>query len=132
MSTTTLPSIQTGIVPASRWPWVMLFSRLGLFFIVQAMVAAAFYLAGSSSAWESSTAWWPISVGIANLICIYLLIQLYKGEGKSYWNLFRIEKATWKSDLLVLLGFMIIAGPVAMFPNTLLSRRFLVRRRRAT
>ena len=95
----------------------MLPARMLLFITIQALFAAGYLLAGSSAAWESAANWWPITVTLANLVCIALLIWLYKGEGKRYWDIFRIQRSTIKSDLLVMLGALILFGPVAFLPN---------------
>jgi len=101
----------------SRWPWIMLFSRISLFIGIQVLFALGFLLAGSSAAWESSANWWPFVITIANFICIALLVRLFRQEGKRFWDIFRIQKEHIKSDLLVLVGILIILGPVAFLPN---------------
>jgi len=108
-------------VPKSTTPWFMLFSRLILFAGIQILFALGFLLAGSTKAWDDSAAWWPISVTIANLVCVVLLVRIFRAEGKRYWELFHIERQHIKGDLLALLGLFIIAGPVSYFPNPLLS-----------
>lgn len=102
---------------SSRWPWIMLFSRISLFFVVQALFAFGFLLAGSATAWETSAAWWPFVVTITNFICVFLLTRLFDLEGKSFWDIFRIQKEHIKSDWLPLLGVLILLGPVAFLPN---------------
>ncbi len=99
----------------------MLPARMLLFIAFQALFAAGYLLAGSSAAWESAANWWPITVTLANLACIALLIWLYKGEGKRYWDIFRIQRSSIKSDLLVMLGTLILFGPVAYLPNFLIA-----------
>lgn len=106
---------------AAAWPWLMLFGRMGLLAGWQAVFALGFYLMGSVAGWRASTAWWPLTVSLANLTAMALLVRLYRDEGGSYWRLFRPERAHVRNDLLVLLGFMVIAGPVAMAPNFLLA-----------
>ena len=107
--------------PSSRWPWIMLFSRLSLFIGIQALFALGFMLAGSSRAWESSANWWPFAVTITNFICLFLLVHLFKRDGKRFWSIFRIQKEHVKSDLLALFGLMIVLGPVSYLPNVLLG-----------
>ena len=102
---------------SSRWPWIMLFSRIGLFIGFQALFALVFWLAGSSTAWENSANWWPFGVTLTNIICVALMIQLFKQEGKQFWEIFRIRKQNIKSDLLALLGITILLGPVGFLPN---------------
>jgi hypothetical protein len=101
----------------SFWPWFMLVSRLCLFAAIQAVFALGFYLTGSSQAWEAAASWWPFGVTIANLICIFLLIWLFKQDGKRYWDIFRIQKESIKSDWLVLLVLLVFLGPVGYLPN---------------
>lgn len=102
-------------------PWLMLFSRLILFAGIQALLAFALFLVGSENAWEASAAWWPLTVTLANFICVALLIRLFHIEGKNYWDIFRIQRKHVLGDLLVILGLFVIAGPVSYFPNPLLS-----------
>ena len=109
------------IQSSSRWPWIMLFSRISLFIGIQALFALGFWLAGSSAAWVNAANWWPFVVTIANFICVFLLIRLFNLEGKRFWDIFRIQKEHLKSDLLALLGILIILGPVAFLPNVWLG-----------
>jgi hypothetical protein len=99
----------------------MLPARTALFIAFQALFAIGFLLAGASAAWEEAADWWPITVILANLVCMALLIGLYKGEGKSYWELFHIQRQSIKNDLLVMLGVFILFGPVAYLPNFLIA-----------
>ena len=109
-------------LPASRWSWSMLFSRITLFILFQALFALGFALAGSSKAWEDSANWWPLFVTLANLVCIFLLVKLYEKDGRRYWDIFRFDKATVKKDLLTLLGILLIVAPVSFLPNILLAK----------
>ena len=102
-------------------PWLMLFSRVTLFFSIQAVLALGFYLAGSSSAWESSANWWPLVVTGANLVCIYLLSRLIRLEGGRYWTLFKIDRKHALVDILILFGLFVIGGPLGYFPNVILG-----------
>jgi hypothetical protein len=106
---------------SSRWPWIMLVSRISLFIAIQALFALGFLLANSSSAWENSANWWPFVVTITNFICVALLVRLFKQEGKYFWDIFRIQKEHVKSDLLALLGILVILGPVSYLPNVWLG-----------
>lgn len=103
--------------PSSRWPWIMLISRLSLFIGIQAFFALGFWLAGSSNAWETSANWWPLVVSIANGINIALLVWLFKREGKRFWDIFRIQKEYIKSDMLALTGLLVLIGPFSYLPN---------------
>ncbi|MHB1355013.1 MAG: hypothetical protein ACYCZF_03440 [Anaerolineae bacterium] len=102
-------------------PWFLLFSRLLLFAGVQALVALAFLLAGSNSAWGDSAKWWPFIVTITNLICLVILTRQFRLEGKRYWDLFRFDRQHIWGDLLALLVVTILSAPLAMLPSTLIG-----------
>jgi len=101
--------------------WLMLPIRLILFAGLQALLALVFFLVGKSNPWDLSTNWWPIIVFDVNLICLLLLIRFYKAEGNNFWSIFKIQKEFVGKDMLAMLGFLIIAGPVAFLPNFLLG-----------
>jgi hypothetical protein len=103
-------------------PWLAVFARLGLFTLIQAGLAAALWLAGRTESWEAAAAWWPIGIVLANGICVLALVRVFRGEGGSFWSLFRIERANVKSDLLAMLAVLAIVGPLGVFPNLLLAR----------
>lgn len=100
-------------------PWLMLVIRSLLFLAFQTIIALIFLLSGAPAAWNISAAWWPIAVVLANLVCLALLIRLYQEEGKRFWYVFRFERQFIKRDLLFLLGFLVIAGPLGYLPNIL-------------
>jgi hypothetical protein len=109
----------TKMVEQKRWPWLMLPARLVLFAFLQMILAIVLVLRRVSGAWMASAAWWPVTAVLANLICIGLLVALYRQEGLRYWDIFRIQRRTMKKDLLILLGTLILAGPIAFLPNVL-------------
>lgn len=102
-------------VRAGRLSWnrplLMVFARLFLFAAWQGLFAL---ILGS---WEKSVAWWPLSVGCAGLTNLALLAWLLRAEGSSYPALIRLDRSNLKKDLLGLLGFLVIIGPVAFLPN---------------
>jgi len=95
----------------------MLVARALLFAVFQAAIAIAAAAAGAPAAWDASTAWWPITATLANVACIALLIRQFGREGLRYRDLFRTNRATWKGDLLAMLGVLLVSGPVAFLPN---------------
>lgn len=104
---------------SSNWAWALLPARTLLFAAWQALFALGCLLSGSPTAWTASTALWTFSVTATNVVCILALIVLYRREGKRYRDLFRFERQYIKRDLLALLVFLVIAGPVAFLPNIL-------------
>jgi hypothetical protein len=106
---------------SARYPWILLFGRSALFLGIQAAIALAFLVMGSQNAWEQSAGWWPFVVTATNLIFLAVLIRLYRGEGKNYWEIFCIRRKDIKGDILPLLGTLVIAGPLGYLPNVLLA-----------
>ncbi|MBN1314470.1 MAG: hypothetical protein JXA42_03345 [Anaerolineales bacterium] len=103
-------------------PWLVLALRSLLFLAFQAVIAMVLIVNGSPRPWNDSAAWWMIAVSLTNLVCLALLIYLYRQEGKRFWDVFRIERQFVKQDLLFLLGFLFIAGPAGYLPNILSAR----------
>ncbi|MGI2336537.1 MAG: hypothetical protein ACRKGH_07860 [Dehalogenimonas sp.] len=108
--------------PSRSSPWYMLISRTILFIAFQALVAFLYLITGNNEAWESSAAWWPFTVILTNIVCIYLLKFLFRREGKNFNDLFRFERQYLKPDIKVVFGFLLVAGPVVMLPNILLAQ----------
>lgn len=100
---------------------ILLFSRLILFAFFQFLFFVLFRLLGKINAWQESQYWWPLSALMTNLVSIYLLVLLFRREGKTYLENFRFKKTNWKNDLLIFVGLFILTGPIAMLPNFLLS-----------
>lgn len=105
-------------------PWLMLAARPALFLATQVIFAFVFLLVGSSNAWDDGADWWLLSVALADLICLVLLVRIFKAEGQNYWDLFRINRPTLKGDLLAFVIVTIIMAPVASLPNTWLANAF--------
>ena len=98
-------------------PWLMLVARTVLFAAWQGVIALLYFLLGSSTPWEASTAWWTVTAALTNLVCIYLLIKLFKMEGLRYRDLFRFQRDTVKKDLAWVLGIILLSVPAVIFPN---------------
>jgi hypothetical protein len=102
--------------------WLLLFGRMALFIIIQSLFALGFWLLGSLTAWDDGATWWPMVVFISNIVCIAVLITLFRKEAKNYWHLFHIQKQTWLSDILILLASFLVIGPVSILPNIWLGQ----------
>lgn len=105
----------------SLTPWLMLLSRLFLFAGIQALFALFFMIQGIPEPWARSANWWMLVVALANLLILWLLIRLFKAQGRRYWDLFRIQKTTLKQDLLAMLLILLITAPISYLPNVLLG-----------
>ena len=98
-------------------PWWMLISRPTLFLLFQLLIALILTLAGNPSAWEESARWWTFLAIFANIGSIYLLMRLYRAEGKNYFDAIRFSRATWKTDLVWFILASIIAMPIVAAPR---------------
>lgn len=104
-----------------RWPLFMLIARTLLFALFQVLIALVFLMSGSHTPWLRSVAWWPVVPVFANLATLLLLSRLFRGEGSKLSSLYKFQRGEVGKDLLILLGFMIIAGPAAVLPNFLVA-----------
>ena len=120
MQTRTAPSHSTSILGATSktaYPWLMLISRSVLFIFFQGLIALILAIAGAQAAWEESARWWTFAVILTNLFSIYLLNQVFKAEGKRFFDLFHFSRATWKTDLFWFVGFSVLGMPLAALPR---------------
>ena len=93
--------------------------RLILFSIFQFLISVLLGISGRLNPWQTSSAWWLITAALTNIVTVVLLVRLLKNEGTTYFQVFKFEKQTVKQDLRVLLGVILISGPVAMLPGML-------------
>jgi len=107
---------------AKIYPWPMLFSRLILFLLVQLLFAIIFTIVRKTPALENSANWWPLTVALADLVCLFLLIGVFRANGSSFWRLFRIERQHLWGDLLGLLVLTILSAPLTFLPNVVLAK----------
>jgi len=102
-------------------PWLMLLSRSALFLAFQLLFAAIFRLSGNLAGWDESSRWWPFMAVFANLVSFYLLSRLIRAEGGRYLDMLRFSRATWKTDILWLLGSAVVGLPIAALPVSTLA-----------
>jgi hypothetical protein len=107
--------------PHSALPWLMLVSRSALFFLFQILIAALFWLTGNPNAWSESARWWIFLPIFANLVSIFLLVRLFRAEGKRYLDILRFSRTTVKKDLLWFFGSSVIGLPIAAAPMSILA-----------
>jgi hypothetical protein len=103
------------------WPLRMLVIRPVLFAFFQALIAAGFAVMGRTSAWSASTAWWPVTAILTNLVCIALLVGLARREGIQPLDLISFDHRHFGTDLMLSLGFMVVSAPLAYFPMVTLG-----------
>jgi hypothetical protein len=107
------PIANSGLITTASNPWLMLISRSALFLFFQLWIALVLALAGTPSAWDESARWWTFMAFLANFVSIYLLVRVFKAEGKRYFEMFHFSRETWKTDLLWFFGFTIVGIPIA-------------------
>jgi hypothetical protein len=109
------------LISGKRTAWIVLFGRTLLFAAAQSIFAVIFWLSGSQNPWQDSAAWWPFTVFFTNLMMLAFFTRCYRSEGKSYWNIFRVNRAGLGVDLLIVFGSQLVAGPAGFLPNTWLA-----------
>jgi hypothetical protein len=106
-----------GQVTITSHPWLMLISRSALFLFLQLLITLVLSAIHTPSAWDESARWWTFMAFLANFASLYLLVRVFKAEGKRYWNILRFSGATWKMDLLWFVGVSLIGLPIAAAPR---------------
>jgi membrane protease YdiL (CAAX protease family) len=99
----------------------MLISRSVLFLLFQGLIALTLRASGTQPAWDESARYWTFLPTLANVVTLILLINLFKAEGKRFWDILRFSRETWKKDLLWFIGFSIIAMPMVAAPRVPLA-----------
>ncbi|NTW44150.1 MAG: hypothetical protein HGB14_06885 [Anaerolineaceae bacterium] len=94
-----------------------LFLRLVLFAFFQIFIGVILGIFKQGD-FRDAAGYWLISATLTNLVTIYWIIVQLKKEGLRYFDVFRFYPGQVKKDLLILLGVLLISGPVAFLPNT--------------
>lgn len=123
---------QSSAIPLAG-PLGMIFARVVLFAACQTLAALIFLLVGydapwlghQTSFWRTAIAWWPVTATAANLICLALLRWLASRERLQLRDLYNFDRRTIARDLLVVLGLLVIGGPLGYLPNALLAQVLL-------
>jgi hypothetical protein len=95
----------------------MLLLRLVLFAVFQTAIAGLLALGGTEDAFAASAAWWPLAASAANLVNLGVLARLARLEGFSLRSIYLPRREGRGRDILVALGTVVVAAPLAMGPN---------------
>ena len=106
----------------TRMLWIMLSARTFLFLFFQVLIALLLFASGHEHPWFSSAGWWPVTAFLGSLMIILFLVRFYQREGLRYVDLFRFSRRGKSKDWAALAGILLLLGPVAFLPNTLLAR----------
>ena len=107
-----------------REPLLMLFSRLLLFALFQAIIAVLFYLNGHADPWQASIPYWLLTATLTNITCFILLSLLTRREGIRLLDLYRVEAHSFWREAPIFLGILLISAPLVALPNPLLGAWF--------
>src|SRR5215210_6413157 len=120
-TSTSHPIANSRWITANSYSWLMLISRSGLFLYFQLLIALVLVTTGTASAFQESARWWAFMVIFANFTFIYLLLRVFKFEGKRYWDAIRFSRATIKTDLIWFFLSSLVGMPVAAAPMNILG-----------
>ena len=124
MKTTTLKAsspLSISKVSTTSYPWLILLSRSTLFLIFQVLTALVLAVGGTPYAWDESTRWWTFMAIFANLVSVYLLLRVFKAEGKRYWETIRFSRSTVKTDLVWFFLSSLVGMPIAAAPMNIVG-----------
>jgi hypothetical protein len=128
MATTTLSNTLSALTAKAllgqltwRWPIAALFYRLVGFAAFQFLIAGILAVAGNAQPWAASAAWWPITAALTSLAGLFFLIWLFRREGARFFDLYRFERQSWRTDALLTLGVLVLSGPVSYLPGPLVG-----------
>lgn len=102
-------------------PWLMLISRSVLFIIAQAVIALVLAATGAVNPWQAAAGWWTFMAILANVASIFLLVYVFRLEGKRFLDILRFRREGRGSDLLYLLATVVIGLPLAAIPMNILA-----------
>lgn len=91
------------------WPSVMVFARLIFAVLAQALVAGIFAMQRHPTPWRAAAPWWTVYGTLIDIGCLALLVGLAHREGIRLVDLIGIERHKLRRDLLVGLGFTVLA-----------------------
>lgn len=91
------------------WPLVLVFARLIFAVLAQALVAGIFAMQRHPTPWQAAAPWWTVYGTLIDIGCLALLVWLARREGIRFIDLVGIERHKLWRDLLVGLGFIILA-----------------------
>ncbi|HEX8434526.1 type II CAAX prenyl endopeptidase Rce1 family protein [Archangium sp.] len=97
---------------AGRFGWkgpvFMLFARLVLALLAQALVAGLFALRGHPSPWEASAPWFTVYGTLIDIGCLVALWRLTRREGLGLFDLVRTHPIRPGADVLLGLGYLVV------------------------
>lgn len=97
----------TRLVSSNIAPILMLFARVVLFGLLQALFVASFSLS-----WVESIPWWPIVAVLTNVVCFIILSVLARQENMTYLDIIHFHRRKIRQDFKAVWWVFIVGGVV--------------------
>jgi len=91
-----------------KWPVIIVFARLILAVLAQALIAGLFMLQGHPTPWQAAAPWWIVYGTLIDIGCLVLLARLTRREGIRLVDLISFQRQRLGRDLLLGLGFILL------------------------
>jgi membrane protease YdiL (CAAX protease family) len=101
-----------------KWPVIIVFARLILAVLAQALVAGLYMLKGHPTPWQAAAPWWIVYGTLIDVGCFVLLARLAHQEGIRLLDLISFQRQRLGKDLLLGVGFiplfiiLVVAGGI--------------------
>jgi hypothetical protein len=99
----------------------MLISRSVLFILAQSLIALVLAGTGAADPWYAAAGWWTFMAILANIASMFLLVYVFRLEGKRFLDILRFRREGRGKDLLYLLATIVIGLPLAAIPMNILA-----------
>lgn len=83
------------------WPVAVVFARLGLAILAQALVAGLYMFQGHPTPWQAAAPWWIVYGTLIDLGCFVFLARLMRREGVHLFDLIGFQRQRLGKDLLL-------------------------------
>jgi membrane protease YdiL (CAAX protease family) len=114
-SVTALPNSKAGLqerLQAGRitwtWPVILVFARLVLAVLAQALLAGLFMFQGHPTPWQAAAPWWIVYGTLIDLGCLVLLAWLARKEGIRLFDLISFQRQRLGRGLLLGVGLFVV------------------------
>jgi membrane protease YdiL (CAAX protease family) len=102
----------------------MVFARLTLAVVAQALVAGLFALRGNPTPWQAAAPWWVVYGTLIDVGCLIALALLARREGVRLVDLVSFERNRVGRDILIGLGFVVVYFALFMGGGVILGPVF--------
>jgi hypothetical protein len=124
LKTRSASTLSDSVPTIGLYPWLMLLSRSVLFLFFQLLIVLFLAARGSQSArnaFQASARWWTFIAFLANFVSVYLLIRVFRAEGKRYLEAIRFSRSTVRTDLIWFFLSSLVGMPIAAAPMNIVG-----------